>query len=63
MGETNIGQNVQVKVEGQTLTITCDLSAAGVASASGKTLVIASTRGNAQVVEGVYLGLNLYRKK
>lgn len=63
MTESTVGQNVKVKVDGATLMITCDLTAAGITSASGKTLVIASTRGNAAVSEGTYLGLNLYRKK
>lgn len=58
----SIGQNVEAEVSGQKLTLTVDLSASGTPSASGKTLVIASTRGNAQV-EGVVIGLNVYRKR
>ena len=63
MNVTNVGQNVAYTVEDGKLQITVDLSGGGIPSASGKTLVLASTRGNAQVAEGVFLGLNLYRKK
>lgn len=62
---TLIGQNVTVDVKGQTLTLTIKLDAQGEPSRTGKTTVIASTRGNA-VLEGTggaVLGLNLYRKR
>ena len=58
-------QNVTTKVTGSKLTITVDLKAKTTESASGKTLVIASTRGNTPIETGdgiAYLGLNLYRK-
>jgi hypothetical protein len=57
------GQNVEIEVKGDKVTITVDLSGAGIPSASGKTLVIASTRGNAAIAPGVFMGLNVYRKK
>jgi len=57
-----VGQNVSYEVNGKTLTITVDLSAQGQISRSGKSSLIASTRGNAQVTQGIYLGLNIYRK-
>lgn len=53
--------NVLIAVEGAKLTLTIDLSQPGTPSASGKTQVIATTRGNTQVSPGVYLGLNLYK--
>jgi hypothetical protein len=53
--------NVTVAVEGSKLILTIDLSQPGSVSASGKTTVIASTRGNAQVAPGVYCGLNVYK--
>lgn len=56
-------QNIQTKVTGSKLTIEVDLSAQGQPSASGKTLVIASTRGNQEVAPGVKLGLNLYKTR
>lgn len=56
----------KITVAGKKMTIEVDLSEAGEPSASGKTLVIASTHGN-QVVETdagpVSVGLNVYRKK
>jgi hypothetical protein len=56
-------QNVKFEVNGKVLTISVDLDAAPVRSASGKSNVIASTKGN-QPVPGtdVICGLNLYRK-
>ena len=55
-------QNIKCTVKSNKLLITIDLSKKGKASASGKTIVIASTRGN-KVFEGtdVTLGLNLYK--
>jgi len=60
---SSAGQNVEIEVNGDKATITVDLSAAGIPSASGKTLVIASTRGNVPIAPGVFLGVNVYRKK
>ena len=57
-------QNVRTEVNGADLVITVDLSNTGTRSASGKNIVIASTRGNVRVdtPDGpVTLGLNLYR--
>lgn len=59
-------QNVTIKVTGSKLVITCDLKAKATPSASGKTMVIASTRGNQAIPFGdevINLGLNVYRKK
>lgn len=54
--------NVKVTVEGAELVIRCRLDAAATPSASGKTLVIASTRGSVKVPgTDAMLGLNLYR--
>jgi len=53
--------NVTVSVDGNKLTLTIDLSQPGSVSASGKTTVIASTRGNTQVAPGLYCGLNVYK--
>ena len=56
-------QNIEATVKGNKLTIVIDLDAPTQLSASGKSQVIASTRGNTKL-EGsdVTLGLNLYRK-
>lgn len=53
--------NVSTKVAGTVLTITIDVSKAGTRSASGKSDVIASTKGNVVLADGLRLGLNLYR--
>lgn len=58
-------QNVKISVDSKNvMTITVDLNAPTTASVSGKTDVIASTRGNAKVGEEgaeVFVGLNVYR--
>ena len=56
-------QNVEMKVQGNTLVITVDLSKTYGTSASGKSVLIASTGGNIAVPgrEEVKVGLNVYR--
>jgi len=54
-------QNVKVEVKGNILTIKCKLDAKTHKSASGKTLIIASSKGNKDIGGGVTLGLNLYK--
>jgi hypothetical protein len=64
-------QNVDITVSEQgKLVIEVDLTEQGTRSASGKTTVIGSTRGNARVETGhsiardkgdVFVGLNVYR--
>jgi hypothetical protein len=65
-----IGRNVETTIskDGKTLTLVIDLTATGEPSASGKTLVFATTGGNQQIAQDgngrpIYLGLNVYRKK
>ena len=55
-------QNIKTSVKNNKLLITIDLGKKGKPSASGKTIVIASTRGN-KAIEGtdVTMGLNLYK--
>lgn len=56
--------NTNVKLEGNILTITVDLSKEFGPSSSGKTTIIASTQGNQSVGnDGVKLGLNVYKPK
>ena len=59
---SSVGTNVKYTVKGDTLTITVNLKAPTTPSGSGKTSVIASSRGNARV-EGrdEFFGLNVYR--
>lgn len=53
---------INTKQEGKKLIITVDLSGKGEVSSSGKSLVIASTRGNMKLADGLFMGLNIYRK-
>jgi len=58
-------KNIDMKVEGQTLTITVDLSKDFGESSSGKSIIIATTEGNVSIPEKeeVKIGLNIYTKK
>ena len=55
-------RNLTMRGDGSTLVIEIDLAAEGSPSASGKTLVIASTHGNVDVpgATGIKVGLNVY---
>ena len=58
-------KNVDMKVEGQTLTITVDLAKDFGESSSGKSIIIATTEGNVSLPdkEEIKIGLNIYTKK
>lgn len=57
-------KNVEMTVEGNVLTIKVDLSKEFGPSASGKTIIVASTEGNIGVpAREEKIGLNVYRKK
>ena len=57
-------KNVELKVEGDILTIQIDLVKEFGPSSSGKTIIIASTEGNISVPgRDEKIGLNVYRKK
>lgn len=58
-------QNVTLKVEGNKLIIDVDLSKEIGPSSRGKTTLIASTEGNANVPghDGVKLGLNIFKAR
>jgi hypothetical protein len=55
-------KNVEIKVEGSMLIIKVDLAKTHGASKSGKSIVIATTEGNAAISPGVMMGLNIYKK-
>lgn len=57
-------KNCDMKLDGNILTITVDLSKEFGKSSSGKSIIIASTEGNVPVPdkEDVKIGLNIYRK-
>jgi hypothetical protein len=55
-------KNIQIGIEGSVLTITVDLSKEYGPSASGKSVIVASTEGNVSLPDREEkLGLNLYR--
>ena len=58
-------KNVEMKVEGNILTIKVDLTKEFGPSSSGKTIIIGSTEGNvaAPEKEEVKVGLNVYKNK
>ena len=59
-------KNVEMRVENGKLHIVVDLSLEFGPSSSGKTIIIASSEGNADVpgaASGVKIGLNVYRSK
>lgn len=58
-------KNIDMTIEGNTLTIRVDLAKEFGESKSGKSITIASTEGNVSVPdhEDIKIGLNIYRKK
>jgi len=57
-------KNVEMTLEGNALTIKVDLSKEFGPSASGKTIIVASTEGNIEIpAREEKIGLNVYRKK
>lgn len=62
----NLGNGIAASIDGDTLTLTIKLSKPGTPSASGKTMVHASTRGNIAIPGTspiLTIGLNVYSKK
>ena len=57
-------KNCEMKLNGDILTITVDVSKEFGKSASGKNIIIASTEGNVSIPEkeDIKIGLNIYRK-
>ena len=57
-------KNCEMKLNGNILTITVDISKEFGTSSSGKSVIISSTEGNVSVPgkEEVKIGLNIYRK-
>lgn len=57
-------KNCEMKLEGDILTITVDLSKEFGKSSSGKSIIIGTTEGNVSVPgkEDVKVGLNVYRQ-
>jgi hypothetical protein len=57
-------KNCEMKLDGNILTITVDVSKEFGKSSSGKSIIIGSTEGNVSIPgkEDVKIGLNVYRK-
>jgi len=57
-------KNCDMKLDGNILTITVDISKEFGQSASGKSIIISSTEGNVSIPEkeDIKIGLNIYRK-
>jgi len=57
-------KNCEMKLNGNILTITVDISKEFGKSASGKSITISSTEGNVSIPENddIKIGLNIYRK-
>ncbi|MDD3158256.1 hypothetical protein [Anaeromusa sp.] len=57
-------KNMHMKISGDSLTITVDLSQAYGKSGSGKNIIIASSEGNQSIPgkEEIKIGLNIYKK-
>ena len=57
-------KNCEMKLNGNILTITIDISKEFGASSSGKSIIIGSTEGNVSIPEKeeIKIGLNVYRK-
>lgn len=60
-GRTKIGQGVEVEVEGTKVTVTFDLGNDFGKSGSGKSTIVASTKGNIEIAPGVRMGLNVFK--
>ena len=58
-------KNVEMKMEDNILIVKVDLTKEFGPSASGKTIMIASTEGNISIPdkENIKIGLNIYKKK
>lgn len=57
-------QNIDVKVDGNIVTLTINMKEDYGSSASGKSSIVASSRGNKLIEDtGVYVGLNVYKQK
>ena len=57
-------QNVEIVLDGDIATLTMDKTKDYGSSASGKSTIVASTRGNKEIEKtGVFVGLNLYKPK
>jgi len=52
--------NVNMSKDGNILTIKIDLTKSIGESSKGKSILVASTRGNKEIVDGIRIGINAY---
>lgn len=57
-----LGNNIKYEVKGDKLVIEVDLTKDYGESKSGKSIQIASSQGNKEVADNVFVGLNVYKK-
>ena len=62
MSFEQIGDNVEYKVENEILIIKINTTKRFGRSSSGKTEIVASTRGNPKVYKNIQLGINCFTK-
>ena len=55
-------KNIEIETKGSTLLLTIDLSKSYGPSKTGKSITIATTSGNKEIVPGIYMGVNVYKK-
>lgn len=55
-------KNIEMKIDGNVLTVKIDLAKNFGPSSSGKSIIIASTEGNIAVAPGVMAGINVYKR-
>ena len=58
----SLGNNIKYEVKGDKLVIEVDLTKDYGESKSGKSIQIASSQGNKEVADNVFVGLNVYKK-
>lgn len=54
-------ENIKTTIKGNKLIIEVDLSKEYGLSASGKSVSVASTKGNKAVADGIMMGINIYK--
>jgi hypothetical protein len=59
--DTHMASGMTIEKKGDKLVITVDLKGEAVPSQSGKTLIVASTHGNAPVDGTWFVGMNVFR--
>lgn len=64
MKDVQAMKNVEVRIEGNKLILEVDLTKEFGPSSSGKTIIVASSEGNAPVPDhpGIQMGLNVFKK-